>query len=161
MSNTWASTGGSGAQTLVNGQYVDVNSPEARAQQGAFTQAYAANQAAEIKGKVNIERAKASLDLGDQYRRANESLSAQRVASAGGGSTRGMSRRVHRRRGPSAFAALGKLNETNRESAAKDTSGFYNTLESESIAASNRASGLTSSGGFATSKPAKPKFSIK
>lgn len=157
-SNTWGSTGGSGVQTLVDGRYVDANSPEARRVQESAFKAMAQNQAAEIKGKVNIERAKAQLDIGDQYRRANENLSAQRVASAGSGSTRGMSRRVHRRRGTSAFAALGRLNEVNRDSAIKDTSGFYNTLETEQIGASNRSVGLTTAGGMSTPKIKVPKI---
>lgn len=136
-------TAGSGVQIFVNGRWVDSDSAEARAVTASTAQAARNNLVKDIEAQTNMEKAKARIAINDQARDRNENLAGARVASAAGASTRGMSRRVHRRRGPSAFAAMGRLTEASRQSALADLDTYYDTVKKEKIGISDRQYGFS------------------
>jgi hypothetical protein len=134
--NNWASVGGSGVQSMVNGRWVDSKSPEAMANQSKVKANIAAERAkvkkvemgafkSQIKGQTELDKSKAILEASDAARKTAEATAAQRVNAAAGAGTRGMSRRVHRRTGPSAFGALASLSKANLDESKNEISNYF------------------------------------
>jgi hypothetical protein len=122
---------------------VNQSSPEGQAHLKNLSDINASRVKSKITSDINIQRAKANLELGDQARQEAKSLSNARINAANQGETRGMSRRVHRRRGPSAFAAMGKLANESRASASKEVGAFFDTLQKEQIGQTMIGAGIT------------------
>lgn len=132
-------TKGSGSQTLINGNWVNNSSPQA-VKHFAEKNAALAKQAAEnIKSQSAIERQKAMIELQDQTMNESSGLAAAKVSSAQGSETRGMSRRVHRRRGTSAFAAMGALQKENRDTQAANVNKLFDMMQADQLRKSTGA----------------------
>jgi len=105
----------------------------------------------DAKRKTDIERSKALLELNDRSTELASGLANARVNAAAGSGTRGMSRRVHRRQGTSAFAALGKLQAENIKTQTEGVNKLFDQVQADRT---------QSSPAFASMAPAKPKIRV-
>ncbi len=121
---------------MVNGRWVDSKSPEAMANQRKVQSNIDAERAkfqkvqmgafkSQVKGQTELEKSKAILEASDAARKSAEASAAQRINAAAGAGTRGMSRRVHRRKGPSAFGALASLSKANLDETKNQISDYF------------------------------------
>lgn len=117
--------GNSGLSYNVNGRWVDSGSPEGLAYQRQMSAGYLANKNKQIDEETGLEKTKALIAINDQKSAANTALSAARTGAARGGGTRGMDRRVHRRRGASAFSSIGLLDAANTAATSKLVGGYF------------------------------------
>lgn len=149
--NTWGSTKKSGVRTLIDGKWVEQSSAQGQQHMANLTTLNQKRVSDDAKRKTDIERSKALLELNDRSTEIASGLANARVNSAADSGTRGMSRRVHRRRGTSAFASLGKLQAEN----IKDQTAGVNNLFDQV-----QADRTQSSPAFAAMAPAKPRIHI-
>ncbi len=122
---------GSGVRTLIDGRWVDQDSPEGKRHMSNLISMNQKRVADDAKRKTDIERSKALLELNDRSSELASGLANARVNAAAGSEARGMSRRVHRRRGASAFAALGKLQAENIKTQTDSVNKIFDQIQTD------------------------------